>query len=33
MLITLFSDFPSCLLTVRFHWEMPKFIYQNGFDH
>lgn len=28
MLITLFSGFLFRLLAIRFHWEMPKFVYQ-----
>ena len=33
MLITLFSGFLFRLLAIRFHWEMPKFVYQDDFDH
>jgi uncharacterized membrane protein YeiH len=29
IMLTLFSGFLLRLLAIRFHWEMPKFIYND----
>ncbi|MCY1460739.1 hypothetical protein D9M71_783230 [compost metagenome] len=29
LLITLFAGFLFRLLAIRFHWEMPKFVYKD----